>query len=316
MAQHAFSSALLGRSWVNFHVGQAVPIFLILMGFNAAQSLDRARVRAERSGKSQSVYPPGYWSGRARRLLIPYLIVWVIALLVGLLLGKGHLGVLTLVGVVPLAATPGNYFITVLVQFVVVFPAFVACLVRWPRTSLAVAVAVNVAFELAAGRLSAIGTSPTVRYLYEAALPKYAVCLVAGVILSQIRPAGLWRVIALPALLSIAYLVALQLDPGAFSWLAPSFSRGTNCFAVFYGVALIVVGLRLLPRVIERLPGAWRPLEEVGRASYHIFLVQLVWFGVVTNRSPVIAVAGIAAATAIGYAFYRLLESSPAIWTG
>ncbi|MGH2908560.1 MAG: acyltransferase family protein, partial [Solirubrobacteraceae bacterium] len=180
MAQHAFSGPLKQRIWSDFHLDQALPVFLILMGFNAARSLDRARARAEQAGEEPSSYPPGYWNGRVQRLLIPYLTVWLVALIVGGLLGKGHIGVLTLVGVVPLPAAPGNYFITLLVQFVVVFPVFVACLRRWPRTSVAVAVAVNVAYELAAGQVTAVDTSSTVRYIYEAALPEYAVCLLAG----------------------------------------------------------------------------------------------------------------------------------------
>jgi fucose 4-O-acetylase-like acetyltransferase len=286
------------------------------MGFNGARSLTRARRSAESGGDRPPAYPPGYWSSRAERLLIPYLVVWAIALVAGQLLGTGHLGVLTLVGLVPLANAPGNYFITVLVQFVVLLPAFAVCFRRWPRASVAGAVVVNVGFELAAGQVHAVGASPTARYLYEAALPKYAICLVAGIVISQIRPVALLRWIAALAVPSVAYLVALRLHPDAFSWLAPSFSRRTNCFAVFYSVALVVAGLAGLPRLIERLPAAWRPLEEVGRASYHIFLVQMVWFGVVSDRSVAAGIAGIAASALLGYGFFRLPMPSLGLGAG
>jgi peptidoglycan/LPS O-acetylase OafA/YrhL len=108
----------------------------------------------------------------------------------------------------------------------------------------------------------------------------------------------------------------LRLHPQAFAWLAQSFTRRTNCFTVFYSLSLTLAGLALLPRAFGRAPRAWRPLEEIGKASYHIFLVQMVWFGVVSGRTVAAGIAGIAASMLLGYGFFRLPMPSLGLGAG
>jgi hypothetical protein len=111
-----------------------------------------------------------------------------------------------------------------------------------------------------------------------------------------------FALLSLCALGSIAYLVVVHQDPNRFTWLVSSFSRTTNFISVFYAVWLTYVGIRLLPAQSPR--PADRALEKLGRASYRVFLVQIVWFGAPGVHSWPMAIVGILATSAIGYLFF------------
>jgi hypothetical protein len=48
-------------------------------------------------------------------------------------------------------------------------------------------------------------------------------------------------------------------------------------------------------------------LERLGVASYEIFLVQVVWLGVLTERGPVPFLAAAVGSGVLGWALHRLL---------
>jgi peptidoglycan/LPS O-acetylase OafA/YrhL len=303
MAQHAFSSRALYDSWDTLHVGQAVPIFFVIMGLNAAGSMSR-----HRDAPLRRLYSWRYLVSRYRRLIVPLLWIWLLAAVVALAAGKFHIGPLVVLGLLPITSAPGNYFVTIVVEFALLFPLLFFCFVRAPvATTVAVAV-IDVAFELAAPHIHALTPAGIAGgYLYEAAIPKYGLAIVAGM--------WLWRqpmekrsvlVLAPLAAASVLYLVILHLDPEHFTWLVNSFSEGTNFLSVFYAVWLTCLGIWAIAPESRR--EAYRLLERFGRASYHIFLVQIVWFGVIADRSFVVGVAGIIASALLGHAYYTVVD--------
>ena len=300
MVQHAFTSGGLSSVWDTLYVGQAVPVFFVLMGLNAAASASRRGTSSLRG-----LYGLRYWAGRFDRLLVPFLALWPLALVAGLVAHESHIGPLALIGVYPLTAAPGNYFVTIMLEFAVVFPAVFWCFSRRPVTTTVILLAADIAFELAAGHISAFATNSTAEYIYEAAIPKYAVFIVAGMWLAHIPlNRRVWLGTAVLAAVGAGYLVLLHERPGDFSWLVPSFSRSTNFISCFYAILITIVGIRALPAGRRRLPG-WTVIEQLGKASYHIFLVQIVWFGVVSNRSWQVGVIGIVASSLVGWLLYR-----------
>lgn len=303
MAQHAFSPQVLHDGWDTLWIGQAVPVFFVIMGLNAAPSIAR-RLPAPLT----QLYNRRYWTGRFERLVAPILWIWPVALVLGLLLGVAHIGPLIVVGVLPLANSPGNYFITIMLEFAVLFPAVYWCFARWPVITTVVVAIADVGFELLAVHVHALGASgPAHGYIYSAAIPKYGLAIMAGVWLSRLRlTQERLAVLTVLAAGSLAYLVVLHQRPGGFSWLVDSFSESTNFLSVFWAVWLTVVGMRLLQ---PRSPGGlYRFLERIGRASYHVFLVQIVWFGIVANRSWPLAIVGMVLCALIGHAFFQLME--------
>lgn len=307
MAQHAFSASFLQHSWEILYAGQAVPVFFVIMGLNAAQSMGRRQ-----HNSMGDLYGSSYISGRSRRLVVPILWIWPVALVVALLVGEVHVGPLALVGVLPISSAPGNYFVTIVLEFAVLFPAVFWCFRRYPVATTVVVAAADVGFELLAPRIHALGIrGPAHGYIYEAAIVKYGLAIMAGVWLSRVELGRRgFALLTLCALGSVAYLVLLHQQPNDFSWLVSSFSIGTNFISVFFAVWLTVVGIRLLPARSSR--PLYRALERLGRASYHVFLVQIVWFGAISPRSWPMAIIGILACSAIGYAFYVAMTARSA----
>jgi hypothetical protein len=179
---------------------------------------------------------------------------------------------------------------------------------RWPRRTPAVCLAVAAGYEVWARRSGFVSSDP---YLYEACIARYVVLLALGCILSGVpaerllRSRRLW----LGALLSAAYLVLVDLDPAAIPFGEP-FSVGQAFPAIFYPALLTLLGIRHLAHARGPLAALG---VELGRASYHIFLVQIAWFGLgVWALDSVAALLGNLAVTlAAGVAFYELLERAP-----
>jgi hypothetical protein len=155
-------------------------------------------------------------------------------------------------------------------------------------------------------------TGPAHGYIYEAAIVKYGLAIMAGVWLSRIELGRRgFALLSAGALVGVIYLIVLHQNPLSFGWLVPSFSRTTNFISFLYAVWLTVLGLRLLPA--QSTNGAYSLLERLGRASYHIFLLQIVWFGAISTRSWPMAILGIVVCSLVGHAFYMAMsERGPA----
>ena len=306
MAQHAFTSGGLSATWDTLHVGQAVPIFFIIMGLNAARSMDRQQTLPLRR-----LYSQRYLRRRFQRLIVPLIIIWVLAVPIAIAAGNFHLGPLVLLGAYPMSSAPGNYFVTLTVEFALLFPALFYCFVRAPLLMTVVVVVVDVAFELVAPHIHALTPAGVAGgYLYEAAIFKYGVAIVAGMWLWR-RPPGRrsLRMLAPLACASLLYLIILHQSRGDFSWLMSSFSRSTNFLSVFYALWLTCLGMLVIsPR---SQPGASRLMERLGQASYHIFLVQIIWFGVVGDRSLVAGVAGMVISALLGLVYFSVQSRRP-----
>ena len=304
MAQHAFAPAMLYRAWDMLYIVQAVPILFVLMGLNASRSLSKVVPLTLRR-----LYTRRYFRNRVDRLLVPFLLLWPIAGVVALSFGEFHVGPLALVGVYPSTGGPGTYFVTILFEFAIVFPLVFWWLVRAPVIASVSLVVIDVGFNLLSRHVGAFTGSAAGHYIYDAALPKYAIVILAGFWLSRVEVNRKLLLTLTPfALAGIVYLAFLHQDPQNFGWLINSFSRPTNFLSAGYAIWLTCLGLALLPS--EETSIVARTLARLGRASYHIFLVQIVWFSAAREHSWGLAFVGIGACSLLGYAFYLLLARS------
>jgi hypothetical protein len=303
MARHVVPGGDLDSSWSALHIDQAVPVFFVLMGHNAARSLRRRGTR-----RLGDLYTRAYALGRVERLLVPFLVIWVVALVAAALKGHVHLGPLTAAGVLPLDG-PGNYFVTIVFEFALIFPAIHWAYVRAPWLTIAGCFAADAAFELFAGQSGAFGHGHD-PYLYDASILRYLAVIALGVWLANARAVP-YRALAGLATLSVAYLVTEHQHPGWFSWLLQSFGRTTNFISAFYALGIVVLGLALLPAGRTALG---EPLAALGRASFHVFLVQIVWFGVFPTHSLALVVPDLLACSVLGYALYAAMGRLPPLW--
>ena len=291
---HAAMAPLTSKPLTDFYALQAVPVFIVLMGLNLSMSLRR---QAEKHG------PSHYWR-RLKRLAIPFAIVFAVSTAIALwrwnALGfRPKFGPLTALGYLPFGGA-GNYFILFIAFYMAVGPAMWAAYRRWPRMTVAALVAADLAYELAWGalnvgvaRFSVYGVNP-IRLLAAFAIGLW---LADGWGLTERRNRWLlvWGAV------SLVYMIAIQLvpRPGIF----PYTWQPQNVVGFGYTALLVMAGMRWLPEA-ER--GAWAVFAELGRASYHVFLAQMLWFGF--KARPFVAVPvleDLIWPSLLGWAFYR-----------
>ena len=305
---HTVSRHTLSEIAALFHIWQAVPVFIFLMARNAAMSLTR------RGGRSlRELYSRDYLASRFDRVYVPFLLAFAATVVLTVALHRAHYGIRTIggglvVGTLPING-PGNYFITLVFQFALVFPLVLWGLRARPVATLLACLAVDLGFEAIAPRLGVIRNHP---FIYEVCLARYLLLVALGAMLASVPVIRLLRsrLLWAGALLSTAYLVLAQVDIASIP-IGESDWRGQAFASVFYTALLVALGIQLLP---DRARG-WlaRGLAELGRASYHVFLVQIIWFGlIVWSSSSVAALSGNLLITlSVGVAFYRLMERVP-----
>jgi hypothetical protein len=220
--------------------------------------------------------------------------------------GKLYVGPYLLIGALPIAG-PGNYYLPLIFQLVLAMPLVVW---SWRRSPVATAiglVCLDLAFEVGASRVPALSPGGSRLFLYDCAAFRYLGAVAIGVWLAS-RAAGrpvaiAW--LAVGAVAGVAYLGLEHQHPfERFLLWEPGFERRTNVLTVCLAGIFVTAGLRWLP-ARPRWPG--RMVAHLGSASYHIFLVQVLWFGLFPGASVGRFVVGLVACAIIGSLFARLL---------
>ena len=310
--QHTVPRTVTEHAMGNLWIRPAVPIFFVLLGLNLAGSLSR-------QGPLDATGVKTYMLRRLDRLALPLLLVLAAAYVLAVARGRLHASAGLLLGGLPVNA-PGNYFIPGLIGVILLMPIVVAAYRRWPVATLVGAIAINVGFEVAAAwsRDAGLGALGTGTLAYQGCPLRYLALVGFGVWLStdqRLRARRNAPLLAL-AVLSAAFLVVEQLRPDLFPFLPPGFLGVTNYLAAPWAVLLVMLGLRFLPAgEPQSLPA--RSGVLIGRASFHIYLVQMLFIGLVFSiwgdrlRDPwtAVAVAPITmlVAVALGVLYFRLV---------
>lgn len=263
---HSLSRDALTQSWAVFHIWQAVPVFVLLMGLTTRISYERRHVQ------TLSVLASDI-PRRLRRLVVPFSIAWGASLLLGLSRHDDlYFGVQTLLCRLP-GPGRGSYFVSLAISFAMLAPVLFRLLIRWPTATLLASAAVNIAFELMALHLDLFADP----WIYAVTPLRYLLLFVLGMWLADDLPdpqfTGRASIVVPYALLSVVYLVAWNTGWYVAPFLVQGWSS-QNPAAYGYTMLLCVLGLRMLP-CRPGGPTATR-LGRLGRASYHIFLTQMI----------------------------------------
>lgn len=186
---HALPKWALYQSFAWFHIWQAVPVFAVLLGVTGVRTRWRPL--------------PEYYRRRLLRLLPALVVTILLSTAFAVSLGTFAWRWTLLLGDLP-ATGPGNYFITLILQFVILLPLLRAGWEKNRTATIAVALVVNVAFEFAALALGADG------YLYSSCVLRYLFAIMLGMWI------GSGRSVAAVLPISVVYLIA-----HAFGWRLP-----------------------------------------------------------------------------------------------
>jgi hypothetical protein len=166
------------HTFAALYIWQAVPVFVVILALNASMSF-----RRKGSTSLRDLYSKSYLMNRFERIVFPTLLIFVLLLFIGLaethITGVNHvyLGYLTLVGYLPIRGL-GNFFISFVLQFVVLFPLLFYFYKRRPKLTVLACFSVDLLFQFAAPLVFAGFTD----FLYEGSIFRFlsAIALVCG----------------------------------------------------------------------------------------------------------------------------------------
>lgn len=206
---HLLPTNILVSSFAIFHIWQAVPIFLILMGFTSGLSFKRKEFT-----KLREIYTRDYFISRLYRFGFPFVLL------------------------VFLVGGPGSYFILIIFEFILLFPLMYLAYKRSPVGLLVASLLLELAFKLLA---PFIFTTPS--FIYGASIFRYLFVIALGLWLVDHRNTSL----TILAPVSILYLMAAKYGL-TIPYFLPAF-QSQNFIAAFYPLLLVVLGLRHLPSI-------------------------------------------------------------------
>ena len=285
----------------DYIINMAVPIFMMISGYNFAMSSDRTIGEWEGGRKGlKRLYSIPLMLKKIWRFAEPFLPICVVEIIIIVLQDK-HLNLprIFLKG----AYGPGSYYVPLMIQLVILFPIIYVLVKKFPKASLPIMAAFTLLFE-------------TYVVVFDMAKADYRLLIGRYLFLITF---GCWFYLHPDLRLSYGTLIAMFIigvaylyfnRKGVDFYLFPYWGP-TTFPADFYIIPLMVIAFRLFYH--KTIPGPIGSLlVEIGKASYHIFLVQMVYYhfelGGALFDLPLIAQIPfhIVINVAIGIAFYEL----------
>lgn len=259
---HTISRDILFNIGAPFHIWQAVPIFLMIAGINGANSY----IRSEKNTLSD-LYNINLMIKRLKRLIIPFVIIWIIQLSINLYNNK-QISILNIIESLLLGgAGPGSYFVPLMIQCVLILPLIYYIGIKSTADKLLIYMfIVSMLFELVC---YIIKIDP---YIYRYLFPRYLFAVSLGVwfVLSVKKN---YLLLICGTIASFAYILGVNYYD--FSILNEPLWTSQHAPSYFWTLFLIIIGIKFLPSYTNFI---WNVISIVGKASYHIFLIQMLYF--------------------------------------
>lgn len=277
-------------------INMAVPVFMIVSGYNFAMSN-----RKKADGKLRKMYGWSMIKPKLVRFLIPFFTICIIEMI---LLHMEDKNIdpwrIFLLG----AYGPGSYYVPVMMQLLVIFPIIYILIEKNATVGITTAGIANLLFEIA------VKCFEMDKYYYRLCIGRYLLLIAFGCYL-YLHPEHRVKRSQMIAmfLVGFAYLVAV------FGFdrelLLFDYWKTTAMPVAFYIFPIVILLFRSFYH--RRIPGKMGALFTwIGKASYHIFLVQMVYYhfelgGAIMHASWYIAVPfNILISVPAGLLFYEL----------
>lgn len=270
---HSVSPEFLKDSYAVFHFWQAVPVFLVIMGINLAVSYSK------RNFSSLNQYYS--WNNmvhRIKRVIPMFMFIFIAGLIWGLIRGNYYIGWKTFLGYIPIPS-PGNVFLSVILQMVIVAPALVYFYRKYKIQTIIFCFVSNLLFELIALHVFTMDD----KFFYYSFFVRTLAIVVLGLYVGEKLINGKLKNIFDNGLIKIGIVFSslYLMIASASGWKFPYFIEdyGTqNILAIFYPMMLVILIMQIN---FDKLKDGvvFKFLCLIGKASYHILLVQMLYFG-------------------------------------
>lgn len=299
-------------------IAMAVPIFMVISGFNFTMSYEK-----KTGGTLRELYAPSLMLHRLYRFLLPFILIYIPEMLLHILMrGDSFSAGDWILYFIEGGLGPGSYYVPVLIVMLFTFPLMYVCIRRFSYFGVCLVALVNLAYEL----FVYYGHVPGP--LYRLLFFRYLLYVALGCYmyfhfqnskkesLSHKKYPLPWAALLLMFLTGLSFSVAVY----QFGWRPPIFRYWvkTAMPLALYIFPFIYVLMRYLGK--KQLPDPFGSiLSKIGQASYHIFLIQMVYYrlfdDIVFPPGPAIPVVcgNILITVTLGYGYY-LLESKLSKW--
>lgn len=243
-------------------INMAVPVFMIISGYNFAMSN-----RKKADGKLKKMYGWDMLKPKLVRFLVPFVAICFIEILI-LALEEKNIDPwrIFLLG----AYGPGSYYVPVMLQLLIVFPIIYILVQRNARLGVFLAGMANLVFEIA------VKVFEMDKYYYRLSIGRYLLLIAFGCYLYLYPEHRIKRrqLVAM-FIVGITYIIAVFTFDAEL--LIFGYWKTTAMPVAFYIFPVVIMLFRKFYHV--SIPGKIGSfLTLIGQASYHIFLVQMVYY--------------------------------------
>ncbi len=261
---------------MQFYAWQAMPLFIICTGLLWYLSF------YQNGTNLKQIYSLKYFKSKFSRFVLPFAVLFALDLAILSFTGTVNWrNVLSrLQYMQPPISGAGDYYLAFILELIIVSPLIFYCFNKKPLATVATLFLLDLAFELMGPYMN------ETTYYFGVARMFSAFAL--GLVLARniVKNSG-WK---LRSKTNIA-LIALGLCSAVFLFFnagkpTPMFRPEwltMNLYSFFYPTILVMAALSLGPFFRQYGQGLWTKIAVIGKASYHIFLVQILFF------SPVLA---------------------------
>jgi peptidoglycan/LPS O-acetylase OafA/YrhL len=261
---------------LEFLICIAVPILLIIMGLNQYLSFEKRNTI-----NLKELYSKEYFKRKFERIAIPFLIIFFISLILGILLDSKNLyfGIGILYLRLPFGRA-GNYYTSIIFQFILIFPLMYYAYKRKPKLTMIICFLIALFYSML--RISVIFLGRFI--LFEFTIFWCVFLISLGMFISdKYKNDNLKdfliknKIIPLLFLFSCFFLYWLLYNPNNLitfytgNWYYPK-----SIFGSMYYLMIVLFGLYFLPKDTKNK--IFKLIAYIGKSSYHIFLIQMIWF--------------------------------------
>lgn len=265
---HCVPRELLYDSFSPYYIWQAVPVFMLLAGFNTANSYKKRGFES-----LGAFYNPSFMYKKVERLIFPFAAVWLGQVVLLFLFKDGisfwELPLQFLTG----GWGPGSYFVPIIVQATLILPLIYLLVKKNLNIMTFVLLVISLLLELICLWLDIS------EELYRILVVRYIFVLALGVWLTFNYKKINYKWLVPLAGMSVIYITGVNyfdlwliMEPVWLSQHAPAY---------FYTLLFTVVCLKAYKVKGDHFIS--KTLIKTGKASYHIFLTQMVYFWVIPN---------------------------------
>ncbi|MHA1453244.1 MAG: acyltransferase family protein [Promethearchaeota archaeon] len=275
----------------------AIPVFMVVLGFNWGKSLSRKKDQSLKSLYSWE----GYWKPKIKRFVVPYAIIFGLSLVYLLVayLVRGpnflldlyapeyvpslHNPLLKIALILPVWG-PGNWFIPMLFMLIVMFPLLYKffTITRWfSWIALIVCYGIEIAFQYSGQYI--VNTYGFGWYMnFFTFIPLQLLTAIAlGLWLSIDHKWGSPRniIIWLLGIASTVFIIYSDVRGGYPRFAADMVVFDYNLFIYPYSALIVMMVLNIIPK--SPMGPHFRNLTSLSKATYHILMTQIFYFSLV-----------------------------------